>query len=81
MWPYLAIFEVSKTSGDFWIYFESGQVVKAGDSQSEGHEFESYHPVMDWNFNHELVVKFVMFVSKRPKINEKEAEEGQLKNS
>ena len=44
------------------------------DSNSEGRGFESQHRILDGHFSHIFVVKIVMmFVWKRPKINEKEA--------
>ena len=45
--------------------------VMGGDSCSEGREFESQH--------HHIDLLFILFVSKRLKINEKEAGYGSLK--
>ena len=48
-----------------------GLVVIGGDSCSKGREFESQHHILDGHFSHLFVVKIVMFVLKRPKINDK----------
>ena len=48
-----------------------------GDSYFEGRGFESQHCILDGHFSHVLVVKIVMFVLKKTKINEKEARDGQ----
>ena len=53
-----------------------GLVVIGGDSCSEGCKFESQHHILDGHFSHLFDVRIVMFVQKRPKINEKEAEDG-----
>ena len=49
-----------------------GLVVMGGDSRPKGRGFESLHRILDGHFFTNLsVVKIVMFVLKRPKINEK----------
>ena len=53
-----------------------GLVVMGGDSRSKGCGFESRHRILDGHFSHIFVVKIVLFVWKRPKINEKEAGDG-----
>ena len=52
-----------------------GLVVMGGDSRSKGRGFESRHRILDGLdiFSHWFVVEIVLFVWKRPKINEKEA--------
>ena len=49
-----------------------GLVVMGRDSCSKGRGFESRHRILDGHLSHIFVVKIVMFVLKRPKINEKE---------
>ena len=39
-----------------------GLVVMGGDSCSKGHEFESWHRILDGHFSHLFVVKNVMCV-------------------
>ena len=47
-------------------------MVMGRDSRSKGRGFESQHCILDFHFLHIIVVKIVMiFVGKRPKINEK----------
>ena len=58
-----------------------GLVVMGGDSRSKGHGFESRHHILDGHFSHWFVVKIVLFVWKRPKINEKEAGFGPFKKN
>ena len=50
-----------------------GLVVMGGDSCSEGCGFKSQHCILEGHFSHLFVVKIVMFVLKKTKINEKEA--------
>ena len=50
-----------------------GLVVMGRDSRPEGRGFKSLHRILDGHFSHTFVVKIVLFVWKRPKINEKEA--------
>ena len=50
-----------------------GLVVMGGDSCSEGCGFKSQHSILEGHFSHLFVVKIVMFVLKKTKINEKEA--------
>ena len=52
-------------------------MVMGGDSRSKGQGFESQRRILDGHdiFSHRFVVKIVLFVE-RPKINEKEAEDG-----
>ena len=49
------------------------------DSSSRDHGFESRRRILDGHFSHWFVVKFVLFVWKRSKINEKEAGVGPFK--
>ena len=50
------------------------------DLQSEGRVFESQHHTLDGHFSYWFVVKIVLiFVWKRPKINEKDARDGPFK--
>ena len=53
----------------------TGLVVMGSNLQSKGCRFESQHCVLDGHF-YIIFVKIVMFVLKRPKINEKEARDG-----
>ena len=46
-----------------------GLVVMGGDLHSRGCEFESQHRILDVHYSHIFVVKIVMFVWKRLKIN------------
>ena len=57
-----------------------GLVVMGGDSCFKGRGFKSQHCGLDGHFSHLFVLKIVMFCSKRPKINEKEATDCQFKN-
>ena len=65
-----------------WKTFQSrngpGLVVMGGDACSKGRGFESRRRILDGHdiFSHAFVVKIVLFVWKRPKINIKEAEDG-----
>ena len=57
-----------------------GLVVMGGDSRSEGCVFESQCRILDGHFFTFICCKIIlMFVWKRPKINEKEAGDGPLK--
>ena len=56
-----------------------GLVVTGGDSCSYGCEFESQHHILNGHFSRKCVVKIVMFVWKRQKINVKEAGDGPFK--
>ena len=52
-----------------------------GESCSEGHGFESQQNLLDGHFSHWFVVNIVLlFVWKRPKLNEKEAGDGPFIN-
>ena len=51
-------------------------MVMGGDSCSEGCGFKSQHSILEGHFSHLFVVKIVMFVLKKTKINEKEAGDG-----
>ena len=67
-----------------WFGFDQtfpGLVVKGRDSRSKGRGFKSRHCILDGHFSHIIVVKIVMFVWKRPKINEKEAGVGPFKKT
>ena len=50
-----------------------GLVVRVEDMHSRLSVFKSQHRISNGYFYHYIVVKIVMFVRKRPKINEKEA--------
>ena len=55
-------------------------MVMGGDSRSEGRGFESQRCILDGHFFTLICCKIVlMFVCKRPKINEKEARDGPFK--
>ena len=55
-------------------------MVMGGDSCSEGRGFESHCHILDGHFFTLICCKIVlMFVLKRPKINEKEADDGPFK--
>ena len=63
----------------FFIGLGPSLVVKGEYSWSEGCEFESHRLILNGHFLHWFVVKFVLSVWKRPKINEKEVEDGPFK--
>ena len=57
-------------------------MIMGGDSCSEGHGFESQCRILDGHFFTLICSKIVlMFVSKRPKVNEKEAGYGPFKKN
>ena len=56
-----------------------GQVVMGGDSCSKGHEFESWHSILDGHFFTYLFAVKIVFV--KTKINEKEAGVGSIKKN
>ena len=58
-----------------------GLVVMGGGSRSKGRGFESRHHILDGHFSHIFVVKICNVCLKRPKIIEKEARVGPLKNT
>ena len=56
-----------------------GLVIKGGDSLSEGYEFESWHWTLDGHFFKLICCKICIVGLKRPKINEKAADDCPLK--
>ena len=67
----------AQLTGDEGLGRSPGLVVMGGDSRSEGHGFESQCHILDGHFLTLICCKIALiFAWKRPKINEKAAEDG-----